>query len=262
MGLTIAYTLAAARLDSDAALDVVRQLHALAQTLDFDKVGEMFVESEAERVEDDGHGWHPGTRYVGDPLRERHEVIEGEVGEVPIEARIIHADDTGMVDVRPIEAYWFYANVPGSEPAILGLARYPAVVEREIDAVVRPFETGLGEGWHWQHFTKTQYAGLPQYGGPENFLRAHKAVIALLDAAIRLGVNVEVCDDSQYWSHRDDQRMLRTLREWNGLVAAVSGMLKDRIADVQSPIFDHPEFEHLEAEGDAALHPDRRPPQA
>ncbi len=260
MGLTIAYTLKAACGDSAAAVDLVTRLHAFARTLGFEKVGELFVEAEADLADDDSR-WHPGARYVTDPARQRHEVIEGEVGDVPVEAHIIHADDSGLIEVRPIEAYWFAANHPGSEPCILGLARYLAVVERRAeDRRPGALDTGLGEGWHWQHFTKTQYAGMPQYGGPDNFLRAHKAVVALLDEAIRLGIDVDVADDSEYWRHRDDERMLRTLREWNGLIAAVGGMLKDRIADVQSPIFEHPEFEHLEAEGDAALHPHRDEP--
>jgi hypothetical protein len=47
----------------------------------------------------------------------------------------------------------------------------------------------------------------------------------------------------------------RTLDEMNGVVAAAAGAMRDldaakgRPSQVQSPIFAHPQFEHLEAEG-------------
>ena len=43
------------------------------------------------------------------------------------------------------------------------------------------------------------------------------------------------------------------LDEWNGLVAAITGRLKDAMPNLDgkfvAPITDHPDFEHMEARG-------------
>jgi hypothetical protein len=66
-------------------------------------------------------------------------------------------------------------------------------------------------------------------------------------------VPVRIRDDSKYAKHRDVNRLLRSLRDWNGLVAGIAGKLSDALGGdgnlVLAPIKDRPDFEHLEAKG-------------
>ncbi len=56
-----------------------------------------------------------------------------------------------------------------------------------------------------------------------------------------------------YWSSRDQARLLAKLDERNGLVAAITGGLKDALPDLGgkfvSPITGHLDFEHMGARG-------------
>ena len=125
----------------------------------------------------------------------------------------------------------------------LGLARYPAVIIENAAAV----PTGL-HNWRWHSCTKTQYAS--RYG-TDHFLTCHRAVISLLDAAAAPGLGVDVRDDSGYWVHRDQARLLASVDEWNRIVARLA-----RLADVteesglraMSPVGHNPNFERLEME--------------
>ena len=66
---------------------------------------------------------------------------------------------------------------------------------------------------------------------------------------------VEVTDEGEYWQTRSEEKLRNKLQQYDGLVAAVGGMLKDASADdgnglsVESPIFDYVHFERLEHEG-------------
>lgn len=144
--------------------------------------------------------------------------------------------------VPPIVAYGFGVMVGRCEPVILGLGRYPRTVP-EGEALI---DTGL-RGWRWHSFTKTQYASVH---GIDRFLACHRAVIALLEAAAALGITVSVRDDSGYWDHRDETRLLASLYEWNRVVARIAGRLASAVdgAALQavSPVFRHPDFERLE----------------
>jgi hypothetical protein len=135
----------------------------------------------------------------------------------------------------------------------LGLATHPAVIERAAGGRNELIETGLAGVYSWAQCCKTQYAGLPQYGGEDNFLTAHESLIALLDRARELGLQTDVHDDGGYWEDRDRDHLLQQLAEWNGLVAALAGQLKDKMGagpqGVQAPILTAPNFEHLEADG-------------
>ncbi|HUE74457.1 MAG TPA: hypothetical protein VMP01_26475, partial [Pirellulaceae bacterium] len=107
--------------------------------------------------------------------------------------------------------------------------------------------------YSWHSFCKTQYAGNPKYGGEPNFLRAHLSLIEMLDQIQATGVKVRVRDDSRYARHRDVDRLLRNLREWNGLIANFVGKFSDALGDeaglIVAPIKERPDFEHLEADG-------------
>ena len=157
-----------------------------------------------------------------------------------------------VVELVPLEGF-VLAVKPGKdcEPLWLGLCRYPL----KMFAAGRPRRTGLG-GWRWEGFCKTQYASL--HGWP-HFRRCHLAVLGLLDAARRLGCRVEVSDEGEYWPGRNEAALRQNVEEMNRAVAGAAGTLKDLDSTrgagaVQSPIFAHPQFEHLEAESAAQGH--------
>jgi hypothetical protein len=55
---------------------------------------------------------------------------------------------------------------------------------------------------------------------------------------------VEVTDEGEFWQTRSEEKLRKKLQQYDGLVAAVGGMLKDASADdsgwlVVSPIFDY-----------------------
>jgi hypothetical protein len=151
----------------------------------------------------------------------------------------------------------------------IGLASHPPVVvfnEARIEHDEHGIETtyyGAGDpiefptprrGYYsWQSFCKTQYAGNPQYGGEANFLKAHLSLIELLDQFRARGLRVRCLDDSEYYKHRDVQRLLKTLGKWNVLIAGFAGQLGDLLKaeglSMEAPIKDRPDFEHLEAKG-------------
>lgn len=138
------------------------------------------------------------------------------------------------------------------EPLWLGLARYPEGVDAPDGQNHR---TGF-TGWNWQGFCKTQFASLH---GWEHFRRCHLAVIGLLEAARRLGCRVKIDDEGEYWPDRNEAKLRRNVEEMNCAIAAAAGTMKDfdkatGAAGVQSPIFAHPQFEHLEAKGAARGH--------
>lgn len=151
--------------------------------------------------------------------------------------------------VRPLEGFLFPVGVgEDCEPLWLGLCRYPLTVRVE-DRLRR---TNF-HGWRLKSFCKTQYAGLH---GWEHFRRCHTAVIDLLAAARRLDLTVEITDEGDYWPGRDLEALRRSLDQMNAVVAAAAGVLKDCGEEsggtrVQSPILAHPQFERLEAEGEA-----------
>ena len=155
-------------------------------------------------------------------------------------------------EVVPLEGFVLFVE-PGRdcERLALGLCCYPSKV------VVGGQErrTGLG-GWRWEGFCKTQYASL--HGWP-HFRRCHLAVLGLLDAARRLGCRVVVSDEGEYWPGRNEAALRQNVGQMNCAIAAAAGAIKDfdgatGAGGVQSPIFAHPQFEHLEAKGAARGH--------
>lgn len=248
MGLTIHYNLTHLTADATEAERLVNALHTHAQTLGFEKVTQVFHATEDDE-EDPTNTVYPGRRYL-----EVGEGTEKSQVETPeFSAAIIDISDGGLLDLDPREAWFFWATNEGAEPMLVGLARYPATIEHTVNGEADTLETGLGVGWHWQGFCKTQYAGLPDAGGAEHFIQSHLAVVALLDHAKTLGIAAEVHDDSKYWDHRDAARLLADLHKWNAMTAHIAGRLKDAGNDVQAPILGHPAFEHLEADGEKAF---------
>jgi hypothetical protein len=151
--------------------------------------------------------------------------------------------------VVPAEAGYIFPVVVGKdcEPLWLGLCRYPKTVL----LATRRCRTHL-PGWRLSGFSKTQYASLH---GWEHFRRCHTAVVDLLHGMRGLGLAVEINDEADYWPGRSLAVLRKNLEQMNGAVAALAGALKDgdentdHGARVESPIFHHPQFERLEAEG-------------
>jgi hypothetical protein len=137
----------------------------------------------------------------------------------------------------PIVAIGF-AIIPGegSEPAAFGLARLR--------------RTHRSARWSWRAFCKTQYASA---ASDEHFLKCHKSVVAMLDSAARLGFEIDVEDEGDYYTSRDETRLLESVGSMNHLIAGIAGRVSDAYIEaggdsqsVQAEIFRHPDFERLE----------------
>jgi len=227
MGLTIHYQLAApAGCDAARAQELVRQMRRRAQN--FKQRGRV------ERVlpigtDHDALRWASGYRDVPHPFK------NGRISGIEI----------------PAEAGWLFFVEVGAdcEPMALGLCHYPKTVLMG----GRRYRTHR-PGWSLHGFSKTQYASLH---GWEHFRRCHCAVVDLLDGFRRLGLGITINDEGDYWPGRSLTALRRNLDEMNGVVAAAAGALKDLdeskngVSGVESPIFQHPDFERLEAEGEA-----------
>ncbi len=154
--------------------------------------------------------------------------------------------DTFGYAVPPIEG-WAFAVHPGPdcESITLGLCRYPASIVHDARRMKTPHP-----GWNLQSFCKTQYASLH---GWDEFYRCHRLVIDVLLIWQRLGVDVNITDETDYWPGRDEVALRENLNQMNRIVAGLGGALKDAADEggptIQSPIFAHPQFELLEAEG-------------
>jgi hypothetical protein len=176
--------------------------------------------------------------------------------------------------VPALHALFFYVYVRGAESASIGLASHPPVVVHHEDVIERnkdgsergriygqgnpiEFPTRRRGYYSWHSFCKTQYAGNPKLGGEANFLRAHLSLIELLDRIEAAGVKVRIRDDSRYAKHRDVNRLLSSLRDWDAIVARFAGSLGDALGDksgsLVAPIKERPDFEHLEARGISVL---------
>jgi hypothetical protein len=140
----------------------------------------------------------------------------------------------------------------GCEAANFGLARYGKTVKFSVSRFgpEKDVPTGLGDGWHWRSFCKTQYAN--EYG-IMNFLSCHRMVIGMLDYAKELGILKEVNDEGEYWEKRDVNALVKTIGEWDQFIAAFAGQLQKAVAptgmELVSAITSRQDFEHLEMQG-------------
>lgn len=255
MGLTVYYDWKT-KADFRSARRLIAKFHALALKLPFDKVSEI-----REQDPPDGksafrpydHSFRQGDLFLSRTRRDG-------------------AEET--VAVPALHALFFFVHVQGAESASIGLASHPPVVVHREDVIKRnrdgsERERLLGHGdpvefstrrrgyYSWHSFCKTQYAGNPKLGGEANFLKAHLSLIELLDQIQAAGVNVRIRDDSRYARHRDADRLLRSLRRWDAIVASIVGNLGDVLGDESgaliAPIKERPDFEHLEAKGISVL---------
>ena len=157
-----------------------------------------------------------------------------------------HAGKRSGIEIPAVHGFMFFVEVgEDCEPLRLALGHYPKTVVMG----GRRYRTELC-GWRFRGFCKTQYASAH---GWEHFRRCHTAVIDLLRG---LGLGLEMSDEGDYWPGRRLDLLRKNLNEMNGVVAAAAGAMKDiGGAGVESPIFAHPQFERLEAEGAARVSP-------
>src|SRR5262245_25353599 len=203
MGLTIHWELHASCRNPGEAKSLLETLRNMAAQLPFEFVSGHFEE------------------FSGDACKDTNP--EDELRWLKIVAcRYIKHDDF-FHDVHPLHFFAFVTHPgPGCETAVFGLAQYPDT----ITVAGRILKT-RPRGWSWAGFCKTRYSSNPAEGCAENFLKCHLAVVSLLDAAEELGILKKVTDESDYWKHRDRQRLVQTVRQWNRMMAGFAGKLKD-----------------------------------
>jgi hypothetical protein len=224
MGLTIHFQLTGADgVNAARAGEVVASLHSLA--LGFK--GEGFLD-EVLPIDSDLETLH---RFACDWL----------IVPVPDEE-----DTSTGVEILPEAGSIFLVEVgEGCEPLCLGLCRYPASVH----FCGKELPTGKPAGWRLSGHCKTQYASLH---GWDYFKRCHCAVVHLLAACQMPDLEVTIMDEGAYWPGQSVPQLRENLDRMNGLVAATAGALKDFIETpgaIKSPIFEHKDFERLEAQG-------------
>jgi hypothetical protein len=241
MGLTIHYSLRAKGKETQA-LELVTALHQAAHDLPFKEVGDLVNLSDRE-CDFEGRG-------KADPLRW---LLCQAQGSVALKAGKGQSGET-YVNFNPDRVLAFTAwPGEGCEESNFGLCHYPGEI---ISPLYGKLKTGLA-GWRWRSFCKTQYASNPGYGGVANFLRCHLAVIALLDKAKELGCLDEISDESNFWVKRDVEALVREVGDWNQMIAAFGGRLKDVVGDgLQIAIAEYPNFEQLESAGQTKLPPE------
>jgi hypothetical protein len=255
MGLTVYYDWKT-KIDLRSARRMIARFRAIARKLPFDDISEIYEQDPPDNK----------TAFRSYKQSFRH-------GDLYLPRT--RADGTEeTVHVPALHALFFHVRVHGAETASIGLASHPPVVLHHEDIIERNkdgSERGrlLGKGapvefptrrrgyYSWHSFCKTQYAANPKLGGEANFLKAHLSLIELLDQIQTCGVKVRIRDDSRYAKHRDVDRLLRSLRDWDAIVARIVGSLADALGEqtgaMSAPIKERPDFEHLEAKGIGVL---------
>jgi hypothetical protein len=223
MGLTFHYKLMLHSASIDEAKEKVAALHHLAAKLSFAQVDEL--------VELYGEDCIFDQNNLDDP-------------HIFLKLRALKPLDLTEQGFSAIDSTYFigFDTLPGQgcESAAFGLATHT--------------DLSRFNDWSWLGFCKTQYASNPNYGGLENFLNCHLRLVRMLDEAQKLGIFCDVTDEGQYWESRRLETLIQSLHEHNYAIASLSGTIHDIIADLglghsYAPIFDYPNFEYLEAEG-------------
>lgn len=272
MGLTISYQLKFETDSEQLAREKITALHQIALDMPFARVSELVELKGKEQCRFNLGDFDDPDRFLK---------LEA--------ARGVHRGNTTYhVDAEHLISFLVWPG-EGCESARFGLAVFPKTIkiprmsdkEREEKSFLTLHEllehkkkmkkpsdreenyevlpTDL-PSWSWSGFCKTQYASNPKYGGIEHFLKCHGLIIKLLDHAQELGMLEEVIDDAEYWEHRDLQKLAHSVGHFNTLVAGILGGL-DRmltnagveITNHESPISEYPNYEYLEAQGEAEL---------
>ena len=246
MGLTIHWSLRSSTRSPKKARELVAWLRGRALDLPFENVGDI-VELTGAECDFDALDQNDPNRWL---LIQAGQHVH----------RPARGGDTHRYNAAPTHVIAFETLPgPGCEAANFGLCRYPPFLDLEEQEryvygkgfvrTRRKMRTGL-TGWRWSSFCKTQYASNPDCGGAQNFLRCHLAVIKVLDQAKSLGILDEVSDEGDFWEKRDIRALTEEVGEWNEMIAAFAGQMKDVFGDeLEAPIIDYSDFEHLEARG-------------
>ena len=250
MGLTVHYDWKF-KCDATLARRMIVRFRNFARKLPFDEISDIFEQDPPDN--------QTAFREYSSDFRQ---------GDIYL-SRVRKDGEEEVVSVPASHAVFFLVRIEGAETASIGLASHPPVVIHHEDIIIRkkgqPVETRIGKGdpiefptrrrgyYSWHSGCKTQYAGNPRLGGEANFLRAHLSLIELLDQIKASGVAVRIRDDSKYARHRDVDRLLSSLRDWDAIIARFVGNIGDALGDqcgsIAAPIKDRPDFEHLEAKG-------------
>lgn len=277
MGLTIHYKLTPSVKSTPAALKLVERMRQIALDLPFAEVAdkvEYFTVDDMKAFDEYDRQLNlwvqlPQSNRPEKPTNERFD--ENRWG--LIQAATSYWNGNTGYRIQPKETIFFH-TWPGEEceTANFGLSRFQKslVFEDETASPIdyrRDEKTGrwrhfypkkrvdLGTGWCWSSFCKTQYASNVSV---EHFLKCHLLVVRMLDAIRGLGVDIEVSDEGHYWETRDVETLLRSVGEYNELVAGIGAALRAGWGDenIVSSITAHPDFETLEAKGALKLGPE------
>jgi hypothetical protein len=231
MGLTIHWSFQGPPPKADA-LAVIEKMRQRALDLPFDSVSEIvqFQGPDSDRQQDHEFDW---LKMISEQLVWNRDLSLG--GRCPADELVGF-----VVDVAP-----------GAEPMGVYLADYPTMilVDDERTGEPRELPTDLVT-WCGSSFCKTQYSSHPDLGGVSTFLRAHLSVVRLLDFSKELGILRKVVDEGGFSENRDVPALVKTIGDWNAMIAAGAGAIGDLFdGNIQGPIKTFPDFEHLEAKG-------------
>ena len=224
MGLHLCYRIT---LPGDTPLDEVRTklaaLRDFASTLGFEAIYGPDEYSVDEIVEE----------------RDRREIVSILVSTMAGDS----PDFYGFRSSDPSVVTMLIAPGKGCEPAIFGfIPPGSRVAYPDLEDDLHPGE------WFWSGACKTQYASIVSN---EHLVKCHVGLVQVLDHAVSLGIGVSVEDETGYWEHRSTKKLIAAVDDMNRLIARFAGAVSDQIGHehrVEASIFEHPEFEHLEAE--------------
>jgi hypothetical protein len=215
MGLTIHYDLKLKDRRVSVARQAIERLHAKAQELPFQHVGEIWdvkgPETDFDRVDDsEGKRWFL------------------------IQSGCYVEISPHNVQVNPKRIIGF-CTLPGNgcEPANFGLCQYPATIEFQ----GKRYRTHR-PGWTWGSFCKTQYA--------QEFLKCHHMVCLMLDHAKLCGLEVDVHDEGGFYEDRNPEKLGTTVKVWNLMIASFVGKVDQLTGGglgVESPIRKSEEYQ-------------------
>jgi len=258
MGLTIHYTFSLPAKTSVA--DVRQKLGALRQAcldLPFQEVGEMLdLQGEKECNFEKRDREHPLRWFLCQADGQISFKYDRTGKPVPVK---IGEDGSYGRSILPERVIGF-STYPGNgcEEANVGLSRFPrsVIVQNKRTGKNHRVPVENGGGWQWSSFCKTQFAN---ENGLEHFIKCHLSVVAMLDAAKRVGFDVTVNDESDYFEKRDVHGLVKAIGEWDQMLAGFGGVLKDAAGEsgmtIESPIFARRDFETLELAGQSQLPP-------
>lgn len=249
MGLTIHWDIGTND-DLEHARDKMQRLQHLAAGLPLKECSEL-VDFNAEDIErigkERGNAWSwaliQAGRFVDFVYDYRHKPVQ-----LLREDCKDHSSHHSMQQ-NPTRLMGFHTwPGEGCEGANFMLAEYPKTLlvpaNAEYNQLAGRLHVASKWRWHTASFCKTCYSKEP--------VKCHLMVVTILDAAKRIGLDVEVYDEGDYWDKRDVKALAREFGDDVQHLAAFFGVLKDALGDqIVAPIAERPDFEKLEAKGAA-----------